>query len=110
MTKKKSGGIVLLDDVPAALADQAAGMNKVQQEAEVASDAGVNEQAVLKADLSKKAFMAIQQAGNGLVAAANDCEANAPSAKTIYVLAIVQGYVVDAQAALLERENAGIIG
>lgn len=109
MSNKKSR-IVLLDDVSAAVADKAAGTNREATLAQVAADAGVNEQAVLKAELSKKAFLAIQQAGNGLVAAANDAEANVPTAKTIYVLTIVQGYVVDALAALLERENAGIIG
>lgn len=107
---KKKDSIILLDNgasVGAALAAKAAGEVPPP---ELPNDAGVTEQAVLKAELSRKAFEAIMQAGNGLVAAANDCEYNTPKASTLYVLTVVQGYVVDAMSALLERENAGVIG
>lgn len=68
------------------------------------------EQIVLKAELSAKAFAAINEAGNGLLVAANACEANAPTLKTAYVLVMVQAYIQDAIAAILEREGSGIIG
>jgi hypothetical protein len=97
--------------VSAALAEIDPKAAQAKQDAEaLLNNGGATDQADLKIQLAKKAFDAIQQAGNGLVAAANDCEANAATARTIYVLAIVQGYVVDAMAALIERENSGILG
>lgn len=105
VTKKKES-ILLLDDVSSALAEKAG----AQKTPDVVNNGGAEDQADMKLQLSKKAYMAIQQAGNGLVAAANDTEANTPTAHTLFVLTVVQGYVVDAMAALLERENSGIIG
>jgi hypothetical protein len=110
---KKLAQSIIVDgtSVSAALAeiDPKAGQAKKDAEA-LLNNGGATDQADLKIQLAKKALDAIMQAGNGLVAAANDCEANTPTPKTQYVLVMVQGYINDALAALIERENSGILG
>lgn len=70
----------------------------------------VNEQADLKLELAKKAALAINQCGTGLVEADKACQANTPTLQTVYVLVVCQAYLQDAIASLLEREGSGIIG
>jgi hypothetical protein len=66
------------------------------------------QQADMKAGLCAEASGFLEQAGRGLFAAIQDCEAGTPSAKTIIVLNVVGGYINDAQNKLIEREFSGI--
>ncbi len=68
-----------------------------------------HQQADFKADLTRQAAEAIEQAGNGLVAAHQSCLANTADGKTIYTLLVVQGFVTDALARLTEKEFSTII-
>lgn len=106
MSSKKKPGIILLEDVSSALAEKA-GASKTP---DVVNNGGAEDQADLKIQLAKKALDAIMQAGNGLVAAANDMEHNTANAQTIAVLIIVAGYVNDALNFAVEREFSGILG
>jgi len=68
------------------------------------------DRAKLIADLNKKAEEAINQAGQGLIAAYEQTKVNASNGLTMYVLVIVSGYLNDALAAMIEIQNLGIEG
>jgi hypothetical protein len=68
------------------------------------------DRASLIADLNKKAEEAINMAGQGLIAAYEQVKVNASNGHTMYVLVVVQGYINDALAKMIEIQNLGIEG
>jgi len=67
------------------------------------------QQADFKADLVAQAAIAIEQAGNGLVAAHTSCLANTADGKTVYTLLMVQDFISDALKLLTEKDHSTII-
>lgn len=57
------------------------------------------------ATLSAEATAAVEMAGRGLKDVFGDCASNAPTTRTIYNLATVQGYISEALVALCERQR-----
>jgi hypothetical protein len=68
------------------------------------------DRAKLISDLNKAAEKSLNEAGNGLIAAFEQVKVNASNGHTMYVLVIVQGYINDAMAKMIEIQNLGIEG
>jgi hypothetical protein len=68
------------------------------------------DRAALIAKLNEDAATALNEAGNGLIAAFEQVKVNASNGHTMYVLVVVQGYINDAMAKMIEIQNLGIEG
>ena len=68
------------------------------------------DRAALIAKLNAEASEALNEAGNGLIAAYEQTKVNASNGHTMYVLVVVQGYINDAMAKFIEIQNLGIEG